>query len=431
MRLEHVSTKRERDRAEIRAVVRRFGPLSRVDIHTLTRLRPGTISALVRELLQEGQLLEAGPSNNPMGRKQVLLHLNEKYGFVLGIEFDAEIVVAAITDLRPKVKVVLREPIHLEGGTDGLTQQLLGCARRVIQQAGIERSSLVGIAVADPGLVDTRRGVSVGSSVIDFWKEVPLEAIFRKEFDAPFLLESNTRARTVAERLLGAGEMVEDMVYVDYGTGIGAGIISQGMLFRGHRESAGELGHTHVIENGPSCKCGSFGCLEAIAGEPSLGAQARRAILEGGSSQALALAEGDPEKITGWTVLQAAKSGDKMCGALVEELENYLGLALANVVNLFNPALIVLDKRLEMAGVGLLEHVARIVRRQALRHSTEELVFRFGKMGDEAGAVGAALLFLEQLFQIPVLKPPKVIVEPRVQSFRERVPAKEEAQLEG
>ena len=134
------------------------------------------------------------------------------------------------------------------------------------------------------------------------------------------------------------------MIYVEYGrTGIGAGIVIDGKLFYGAGYVAGEFGHTHMVEDGPACKCGSFGCLEAIAGASALRSRIRRAIAEGGTSSALALAGGDVSKITGWTVLEAAGHGDKICAEIVEQAANYLGAGLANLVNLFNPAVIVID----------------------------------------------------------------------------------------
>jgi len=409
--MKHVSTKKERDKAVILEVVRRFGPASRVEIQKLTRLRPTTISDLVRDLLREGKLLEAGRSDNPTGRKQILLRLNEEYGAVLGLEFDAESVVAAVLDLHPVIRSLVRERTIVDRGRDGLVEQLLACAQKALDEGGVRKESLLGIGVADPGLIDSRNGISLSSSTLEFWRDVPLKRIFEARFGVECSLESNTRARTIAERIRGAGQMADDMIYVDYGAGIGAGIVCRGTVLRGHQESAGEFGHTHIREDGPSCKCGSFGCLEAIAGAPAIAGRARRAVLEGTNSEVLTLAGRDPANITGWHVLQAAAMGDKMCLAIVEDLGEHLGLGLANLVNLMNPELVVLDRRLELAGPSLLEHLVRVVKRQALCHSTERLVFRYGQFQDEGGVLGAALRVVDGVFEIPALKPPQFLIE--------------------
>jgi N-acetylglucosamine repressor len=419
--LKQALSKPVHDKAVILATLRRFGPLSRVEIGKLTRLRPNTVSTLTRELLSESEILEAGPNDNPTGRKQVLLRLNERRGLLAGVEFDSEGVIAVAMDLGPKVLSVVREAPHLDVGIQGLTNQLFACVRKAMAAGDVEGLPLLGIAVADPGLVDSRRGVSTMSSQISFWKDVPLTKMFREEFGVETLVESATRAKAVAERVLGAGEMADDMVFVEYGAGIGSAVITQGRLLHGQCGGAAEFGHTHVMEGGPPCQCGSFGCLEALAGSSALAARFRKIMRDGGSSIAARNADPETEQVTGWMVLEAASAGDKTCTAIVEEMGRYLGLGLANMVNMVNPSLIVLDPRLKLAGPLLLDQLARIVRMQALSHATENLSIRFGELGEEAGVLGAGLLVLDRLYEIPALKPPGFLTDPSaVETFRAR-----------
>jgi predicted NBD/HSP70 family sugar kinase len=411
-RIKHCKTQRERDLHVIEALVRRSGALSQVEIHELTHLQRSAISGLTRELLKQGRLIEAGRSDNSMGRKRILLRLNEKHGFFLGVGFDDEAVLAAVMDLRPKMHSMVREATRLEGGMNGLAQHLLSCSREAMRQAGLKTESLLGIGVAGSGLVNSREGTMVMSSTIESFKHVPLRRIFEKEFSVPVLLANFASAKAVAERTLGAGAMADDMIYIEYGkTGIGAGIISGGMLIHGAGYAAGELGHTHVTEEGPPCKCGSFGCLEALAGAAAIEARIRKAIAEGSGSDVVSLAGGEPDAISGWMVLRAAEMGDKTCSAIVEQAANYLGLGLANLVNLFNPSVLVLDQRLKLAGQSLLQQVIKVVKRQALSYSTENVNIRFGNMGTEASVLGAGLIALEKHFEIPALKPPRYLIE--------------------
>jgi N-acetylglucosamine repressor len=416
--MKHGTVKSDRDRLVIEAVVRRCGPLSRVDIHKLTHLQQSVISRLVRELLVEGRLAEKGRGENPMGRKQVLLHLNEDYGFIVGVGFNAENVIAATMNLRPEIKSLVKEPTRLDQGREGLIAQLLSCAQRAIKESGVEPKSLLGIGVAGSGIVNTREGMLIMSSTIEMLKQVPLQEIFEHEFGIPTLLENITRAKTVAERVLGAGNAVEDMIYMEYGAGIGAGIINGGKLLYGSGYAGGEFGHTHMMEEGPACKCGSFGCLEAVASCSGLETRIRKAIAEGANSQAMELAANDPSKISGWTVLKAASLGDKTCARIVEQIGNYLGVGLANLVNLFNPSMLILDERLSLAGDGLLDQITRVIRRQALNYSAKNLVVKFGTLGSEASVLGAGLVVLEKYFEIPALKPPRFMIEPVSTPFR-------------
>ncbi len=408
--MKHVSRKPEHDKAVILSVIRTFGPLSRGDIHKLTRVRPSTISILVRQLLKDGKIREAGTFNNPVGRKQVLLAMNENHGYVIGIELDPDFVVAGVMNLKPEILEIVTETTYLKGGAQGLIDQIISCVRSVVSKAGFEEVQPLGIALGDMGIVDSRAGRTVHSSDIDFWTNVPLRDVFEAEFGTPFLLESNTRCRTLAERVLGAGNMAADMIFVDYRAGVGAGIFSDGRMIRGSLEGAGEFGHTHVMRNGPPCRCGSFGCLDAVAGASALGASARRAVEQGGVSKVLELA-GTADRITGWNVLQAAGLQDKMATSLVEDVGNYLGLGIADLVNVFNPSVVVLSSRLELAGPGLLEQIIRVVKSRALQYFTDHLTFTHSSLGDRAGVLGAGIMILEQLFEIPALKAPKFMVD--------------------
>jgi N-acetylglucosamine repressor len=411
-RLKHCKTQRERDLHVVEALVRRFGSLSQVEIHELTHLRRSAISGLARDLLKQRRLIEAGRSDNSMGRKRILLRLNEEHGFFLGVGFDDEAVLAAVMDLRPRIRSMVREATRLEGGMNGLAHQLLSCAHEAVRQAGLKAESLLGIGVAGSGLVNSQEGTMVMSSTIEAFKHVPLRRLFEKEFSVTVMLANFASAKAVAERTLGAGAMADDMIYVEYGkTGIGAGIISGGKLIHGAGYAAGELGHTHVTEEGPPCKCGSFGCLEALAGAAAIESRIRKAISEGSGSEVVSLAGGDPGAVSGWMVLKGAQMGDKTCSAIVEQAANYLGLGLANLVNLFNPSVLVLDQRLKLAGQGLLEQVIKVVKRQALSYSTKNVNIRFGSLGAEASVLGAGSIALEKHFEIPALKPPRFLIE--------------------
>ena len=132
-RIKHCKTQRERDLHVIEGLVRRFGSLSQVEIHELTHLQRSGISGLVRDLVKQGRLVEAGRSDNSIGRKRVLLRVNEEHGFFLGVGFDDEAVLAAVMDLRPRIRSLAREATRLEGGTNGLAHQLLSCAHEALR----------------------------------------------------------------------------------------------------------------------------------------------------------------------------------------------------------------------------------------------------------------------------------------------------------
>jgi N-acetylglucosamine repressor len=384
------------DKHLIEVLVRNQGPISRVEIFNQTKIRRSTISLLTRHLLSEGKLIEVGFSNNPLGRKQILLKHNPKFGFVVGIEFDDESLTAGAMDLDTTMIHSFTEPTNLAGGRDGLLKQLQQAVYRVTEESKLPWAKLLGIGIADPGLVDTRAGVTASCSTIDFWSQVPVRKYLEDAFQVLTLVESKTRTKTIAERMLGGGEKQSNMIYLDYGTGIGAGVIVDGQLLYGQNCGVGEVGHTHIQESGPTCKCGSTGCLEALAGADAVEDRVRQALEDGVASHVLT-GEGSAG-ITVWEIFKAAAAGDKLCWNIMSEVAEDLGIAAANLVNLFNPSLIVLDQRLSVAGDEFLSMISHVIKRQALAGSANAVSVRYAQLGGEAGLRGVALRVVDEYF---------------------------------
>ena len=226
--MKFVTTQRERDTAVILNVVRNFGPLSRVDINRLTGLRASTISQLSRDLLKQTAPGGGGAERQPDGAEAGVVADQSGTGVSCwasnstprrcpgwGDGFDPQRSVGRV-----------RETTRLDGGEAGLVDQLKDCARRALAQTGVSPRSLRGIGIADVGLVNRHQGVSILSSQLEFWRGVPLARIFEDTFGVPTFIDNATRCRGNAERLLGSGESSDDMIYVEYGAGIGAAIFS-------------------------------------------------------------------------------------------------------------------------------------------------------------------------------------------------------------
>jgi N-acetylglucosamine repressor len=385
------------DKHLIEGLIRSQGPISRVEIFKQTKMRRSTISLLTRQLISEGKLVEVGFSNNPLGRKQILLKHNPKFGFVVGIEFDDKSLTAGVMDLETAILHSFTESTNLAHGQEGLLKQLQQAAHRVVKESGFPWAKVLGVGIADPGLVDTRVGVTASCSTIDFWNQVPVRKYLEEALQVPTLVESKTRTKTIAERMLGGGAKQPNMIYLDYGTGIGAGVIVDGKLLYGQNCGAGEVGHTHIQRSGPTCKCGSTGCLEVLAGADAIEHRVRQAIEDGVTSPALANEE--PESITVWKVFESAATGDKLCWNTMAEVAEDLGIAMANLVNLFNPSLIVLDQRLSIAGDEFLGMVTHVIKRQALTSSAHSVSVRYAQLGSDAGIRGVGLRVLDHYFE--------------------------------
>lgn len=384
------------------AHVRHYGAISRTQLGQSTHIRMPVVTALIRDLIEQGILVESGRSTAGRGRKQILLSLNGRHGFVVGIEFDLDHMMALGVDVCGNIVTQRSRPMPAQKTNAAILKGLISLTEAVIRESGYERSALKGIGVADPGIVDSKEGVSLLCSLLPEWRNVPLRRLVESHFAVPVLLDENTRAKTLCEHRQGAGQGFQHLLLIDVGSGIGCGIIMDGKLYRGHTNMAGELGHVRVVENGLICNCGSSGCLETVASYPAIIRQVIKALQDGTQSIIAELAGHRQEAISMATVFEAARKGDKLALGLLDRAIRYLGQAIANAVNLFNPEVVILDE--SMAGVEnlMVTPIRQIIHRQVITMAGNTPEVHVAKIGAEAAAWGVAMLMLDQLFDSPL-----------------------------
>ncbi|HEX2035540.1 MAG TPA: ROK family protein [Chloroflexota bacterium] len=265
---------------------------------------------------------------------------------------------------------------------------------------------LLGIGAGAPGAIDWRGGVLLSAANLA-WKALPLAAGLRRRYGVPALLDNDVNIAAWGERCYGAGATpatpaapqnkgersapLSDLVFITVGTGIGAGLIEAGRIVRGRR-SAGEIGHVPLFEEGPLCRCGMVGCLEALASGPALGDAGRRLAAAGEAPGLLAMAGGVVEAITAPLVVQAALGGDAGAGRLLDREGYYLALAVMIAVRMLDPQRVVLGGGLAEAGRPLFEALWANLARIAPRMRDPRAYVVPASLGADAGAVGGAAL---------------------------------------
>jgi glucokinase len=222
------------------------------------------------------------------------------------------------------------------------------------------------------------------------WRSVPLRQWIQDELGLPTALENDANAAALAEHRFGAGRSTKHMIYVTASTGIGGGFILNGELYNGATGGAGEIGHMTILPQGPHCGCGNRGCLEALASGRAIAREARERVKCGVPTLIADLAEGDPDRISAKLVAQADAQGDIEAQEILDEAMTYLGVGMANLVNLFNPELIVIGGGLTKMGERLFDPVRRIVDRRAFRTAAQVVKVVPAQLGDDVGVLGAA-----------------------------------------
>ncbi len=369
------------------------GPVSRLQVSRMTELSPATVSNVVAELLSEGIIIESGSVDSEVGRPSTLLSINRHYGCFFGIEVGEALIRIEVFDLILSPLDSLSIPLSLIENPPEQVEAIAGGINKLLAQLGFGRKQVIGVGIGMPGIVDSASGVSVYAAHWN-WRDVPFHGLLEDELDFPFFLENGTNAMAFAEHLFGSGEKAGSMLVLSLGNGVGAGIISEGKLFRGVSNSAGEWGHTTVDIDGPACRCGSRGCLEAYIGSAGV---IRRFLgdEEGRDAQGH---EDQQELIQ--SILDASREGDPRARAVVQDTLQYLGVGIANLVNLLNPAKVVIGGWLGLLlGEQALAELRAVLARFGLAQPRAAASIELSNLGLKAETLGAAALVMSHFLE--------------------------------
>ncbi|GAB4575606.1 MAG: ROK family transcriptional regulator [Anaerolineae bacterium] len=381
----------------------RYGSVSRVRLADLTGLSTTTITNLIAELIDLGIVRENDdelPRNKRRGvgrpRKQLVLVPDARY--VVGIHFGVGSIRVALTDLlgTPVAVETLDHPLDLPVA-DVLIQTASMAKALLKRHAGRTAGRLVGVGVGASGLVDPFTGVNVIAPNLN-WHDVPLQEYFAGQLQLPTVVDNNVRAMALAEALFGVGKDVYSLAFVYARVGVGAGFVVGGQLYHGGGAGAGEIGHMTIVpDGGLVCRCGNTGCLETLVSEQVI-VQAAQAIAHEAPDGLLArhLHGGEGSLLD--RVFEAARAGDARTQAMLDEHARYMGVALANLVNVFNPDLIVLGGIFAQGWDVLLPEVQATMRRRAFANLGEKVRLVHPSFNGNAGVVGAAALALNRFF---------------------------------
>lgn len=381
---------KETNRALVVGQLRSDGALSRAELARRTGLSRTTISNLIGELMGEGMVVETGEDGSPLdadgkrssaGRPSRQVRLDASAGAAVSIDIGARHISVAVGDLGHQL--LARRWVTLEHGhkvEDGVaTAERL--VAELLSDAGVERDLVLGVAAGLPAPVSYPEGLVASTNILPGWAGVDLSRELSDRLDLPTVVDNDANLGALAEATRGAGAGGEQVAYIKVATGIGAGLIHSGRLFRGSSGTAGEIGHVTVAADGPVCRCGNRGCLELYAGGG--------ALLE-------AIRSNHPEVDSVEMLVDRALEGDLACERVIGDAGTQLGVAAAGMINLLGPDRIVIGGELSRAGELLLEPMRTAVSRSAVRTAAEKAEIVGASLGAEAEALGGLLLVLTE-----------------------------------
>jgi len=368
------SAMRAVNRAAVTATVRRKGSVTRAALCAETGLSKGAVSSLVAELIRDGVLCEDGAEG---GRRNRVLRLNDAVGVALGVEMGTLMCRGIATDIAITPLQHVVRPVT-STSVESTISLIASMARELL--AGESRPCL-GLTVAVPGPTDAEGHLVVFSESLG-WSDVPLAGRLTDALGYPVRVINRPRAGAIGEHWYGAGRGVDNMIYVSVSDGIAAAIYIDGRLFAGAQGFGGEFGHTTMLIDGPPCVCGNRGCLETVASLPAI-REAIRARMRRGETTSLT------EPITYQAIIAAARDGDALALEEVRSASEFVGIGVANLIDIFNPSLVIVGGYLAEAGEVVLNAVRRTAQRRTFPLTYRSVQIQRNALSLDSACVGA------------------------------------------
>ena len=360
-------------------LLRNHKELSRTQIAELSLLSKPTISRVINDLLDNDIVIETreGNSASTGGRKPVMITLNSKGRYVVGVDLGTTNTVVAMANLKGEIIKKKRVPTNRNHSVENILTQVSSMVNEIINESGISRDLIEGLGVSEAGVVEKETGIIKFSPNFN-WKNVNISD----------LLQEKTRLKTIADnctRVMAKGEMwyntnskINNLFYVNVGYGIGSSLVINGQVYNNYSE----FGHIPITEKNIKCNCGKTGCLEAVASGNSIEKKANQLYSDSNSW------------LTAKDVFKKAKNGDKIAIDLFSETGYFLGKGISIVANIFNPDKIIIGGGVSLAGDLLLDPIRKEFDKNAMKMIKETTKIENSSLGIEAGVYGAISMVL-------------------------------------
>ncbi|WP_267277220.1 ROK family transcriptional regulator [Arthrobacter sp. CDRTa11] len=367
------------------------GPMHRAEMARRANISRTTVTTITRDLMERGVLVElterAEGGDDVDGRAGDQLAFSPEAGWIAGMSQVLDRICVRITDLMGQEVASADVPIGAKDDWRIRAEAAVHLLDKALKEAGGEREDLLGVGIGLPGQINPVDGIVHGALADQPWHGINAREELGRRLGVPVFIDNNVRLETIAEAKWGAGQGIQDLMYVNISSGIAAGFLFGGELYRGSVGGAGELGHVSIDVNGPACRCGNRGCLVLVAGTPAILGR---------------LAPTLGEAATMDDVLAANAAGDRSAQNVLAEAGTMVGRLLANMCNLLNPTRIVVGGQTSLAGAVVLDPLRDGITRYALTPSAAlEVVASDLGGGPEAGAAGGAALALSKLTTSP------------------------------
>jgi glucokinase-like ROK family protein len=371
---------------------------SRSELVERTGLGRAIVARRVGELIERGLVNEGDPGPSTGGRPPRQLTFRANAGHVLVADLGATSIDVAVTSLDGRILGHHDEPARIEAGPEECLDRVDALFEALLHTTKDIPGSLWGVGIGVPGPVEFQTGRPISPPIMPGWDGYPIRHRFAKRYGAPVWVDNDVNVLALGEWRSGVAAGHDNVVVLKIGTGIGAGIISDGRIHRGAQGAAGDVGHIQVSDDPDVvCRCGNIGCLEALAGGAAIGRAGEAAALDGRSPRLRSALE-QRGSLSAEDVARAASFGDPVAVALLQSAGRRVGSALASVVNFFNPSLIVIGGGVANSPEQLLAAIRETIYRRSLPLATRDLRIQRSSLGGLAGVIGGSAMVVDQIF---------------------------------
>jgi glucokinase-like ROK family protein len=364
------------------------GGIARIELARRLGLTRAAITTIVDDLLTGGLLRET-EGHYPNGRKPIVLEINPERGKVVGIDMGATHLNLILADFSARELDNLEVRLDINDGPGKCLAAVEEQVHRLLQRNGYALGDIDAIGLGVPGPIISKAGMVSGPPIMPGWDGYPIRDHLYRVWGCPVTLNNDAELGVLGEWAYGAGRGERNLAYIKVGTGIGAGLLVEGQLYSGSTGSAGEIGHITIDENGPICSCGNRGCLEAFAGGIAIVRKANEAVRRGLRTQ-LTDTINSPD-FSAKDVISAARRGDLVSQRIVMEAGMHLGTAIASMVNLLNPDIVIIGGSISQIGDLLLEPIRSAVNKRSLLPASRSVRITAALLGHRSCAMGAVV----------------------------------------
>ncbi|MBI9048784.1 MAG: ROK family protein [Anaerolineaceae bacterium] len=387
------------DESQILSIIRNQAPIDRANIIRQLKFSRAKTNGIINDLVDNNFIKIYGHGASSGGKRPQLLEINAEIGYVIGVDIGVTSMDVAIANFKGEILDVHGIESDIKDGPIAILQSMMDIIEDLKARNNMDSNQFVSIAIGVPGPVDVNTGEVKSPPLMPGWNDFPITEFIKSKLpNIKIIIDNDFNMMARGEYYSGIGKGHDLFVFVKIGTGIGAGIIINGDVFRGHEGSAGQIGHISVDWNGPRCICGvNQGCVSGMAAGPAITAKALKAVKENESEFLVKRYKENNNALSAKDVGDALADGDQTAIEIINESGTLIGLALSSLVNLLNPGLIVLGGGITKSGNLLLSSIRQTVLTRALPFSTRHLRIEYSSLGDKAGVTGAVILAIKNV----------------------------------